>query len=49
MPYKRPDSPYFWISYMDQHGRQRRESTGVTSKTLAKQIEAARRADVFSF
>lgn len=45
--YKRGDSPYFWIKYVDENGVVRRESTGcrtsVTSEVRqARQIVAAR-------
>lgn len=45
MPYRRPNSPYYWISYTDAAGRRVRESTGLTEHAAAKALEQQRRAD----
>lgn len=40
MPYKRDDSPIWWVSYTDASGRRIRRSTGTTDRKEAAALEA---------
>lgn len=44
MPYRRPNSAYYWISYTDATGRRICESAGTTDHAEAKALEHTRRA-----
>lgn len=46
MPYRRKDSPYWWIKYTDASGKTAYESTGTTDRKEAEALEAKRRLDV---
>lgn len=46
MPYRRKDSPYWWIKYTDASGKPTYESTGTTDLEEAKALEAKRRLEV---
>ncbi len=48
MAFKRKDSEFYWISYVNHLGKRVRESTGTTKKAKAEMIERARR-DQFAF
>ena len=39
MPYKRPNSPYWWIQYYDATGQQVRQTSGTTDKAEATALE----------
>lgn len=40
MPYRRKDSPIYWVSYTDQNGERVRRSTETTEKKEAEALEA---------
>ena len=40
MPYKRKDSPIWWVSYANQSGQRVRRSTGTTDRKEADALEA---------
>ena len=40
MPYRRNDSPVWWVSYTDQSGARVRQSTGTTDRKEAEALEA---------
>lgn len=40
MPYKRDDSPVYWVSYIDASGRRVRRSTGTENRKEAVALEA---------
>lgn len=46
MPYRRKDSPYWWIKYTDASGKPAYESTGTTDRKEAEALEAKRRLEV---
>lgn len=46
MPYKRKNSPYYWISYTDENGKRVRESSGHTTRKDAAALEAKKRLAV---
>ena len=46
MPYRRKDSPYWWIKYTDATGKPAYESTGTTDRKEAEALEAKRRLEV---
>jgi len=46
MPYRRKDSPNWWIKYIDASGKPTYESTGTTDLEEAKALEAKRRLEV---
>jgi hypothetical protein len=48
MAFKRKDSEFYWISYVNHLGKRVRESTGTTKKAKADMIERARR-DQYAF
>ena len=48
MAFRRKDSEFYWISYVDHRGKRIRESTGTTKKAKAEMIERARR-DQYAF
>lgn len=39
MPYKRKDSPIWWVSYTDQSGKRVRKATGTTDRKEAEALE----------
>lgn len=45
MPYKRPNSPYYWISWTDASGHKVRRSSGSADKAEATAMEQRLRAD----
>lgn len=47
MPYKRGDSPYWWVSYKTPDGRYVRRSSGTTDKAAATALEQQARADAW--
>ena len=47
MPYKRKDSPVWWINYIDSSGKRIRQSTGTTDKTEAKALEAKAKLEAY--
>lgn len=46
MPYRRKDSPYWWIKYTDASGKATYESTGTDDRKEADALEAKRRLEV---
>jgi len=40
MPYRRKDSPYWWVKYTDASGKGTYRSTGTTSRREAQALEA---------
>jgi hypothetical protein len=40
MPYKRDDSPVWWVSFTDPSGKRIRRSTGTTDRKEAEALEA---------
>lgn len=46
MPYRRKDSPNWWIKYTDASGKPTYESTGTTDRKEAEALEAKRRLEV---
>lgn len=40
MPYRRKDSPVYWVSYIDASGKRVRRPTGATNKKEAEALEA---------
>ena len=40
MPYKRKDSPVWWVSFTDPNGKRTRRSTGTTDRKEAEALEA---------
>lgn len=47
MPYRRKDSPYWWIKYTDASGQTTYESTKTTDNEEAKAFEAKRRLEAY--
>lgn len=47
MPQRRPDSPFWWISYTDHRGKRTRVSSGTADYAEAKALEAQRRAEAW--
>ncbi|MGY6215904.1 tyrosine-type recombinase/integrase [Methylolobus aquaticus] len=47
MPYKRKDSPIWWVSYTDASGRRLRRSTGTTDRKEAAGLEAKWKLEAF--
>ncbi len=47
MPYKRKDSPYWWVSVPDRRGKRIRRSTGTTDRKEAAAIEAKWKAELY--
>lgn len=45
MPYRRPKSPYYWISWTDASGQKIRRSSGTSNKAEATAMEQRLRAD----
>ena len=45
MPYRRKDSPYWWISYRNARGKKTCESSESTSYAEAKALEETRRVE----
>lgn len=46
MPYRRPDSPIWWISFTNASGERTRESSGTQDREEAKALEGRKRAEV---
>lgn len=46
MPYRRKDSPYWWVKYTDASGKATYESTGTDDRKEADAFEAKRRLEV---
>jgi integrase len=38
--YKRPDSPYWWVGYTDEHGQSARQKTDISVNTIGSEAEA---------
>ena len=47
MPYKRGDSPFYWISWTDASGKQLRKSAGTADKAEATALEQKHRAESY--
>lgn len=47
MPYKRDDSPYYWVSFTDASGKRVRQPTGTSDLKEAKAIEAKCKLEAF--
>ncbi|MEO5344103.1 MAG: site-specific integrase [Gammaproteobacteria bacterium SHHR-1] len=48
MPYKRKDSPIWWVSYIDQSGKRVRCSTGTTDRKEAEALEAKWKLEAYN-
>ena len=48
MPYKRGDSPFYWISWTDASGKQLRKSAGTADKAEATALEQKYRAESYA-
>ena len=47
MPYKRKDSPLWWVSFTDPSGKRVRRSTGTTDRKEAAALEAKWKLEAF--
>ena len=47
MPYRRKDSPYWWVKYTDASGKRTYRSTGTTDQREAKALEAKWRLEAY--
>jgi len=47
MPYRRKDSPVWWVSYTDPSGKRVRQSTGTTDRKEAEALEAKWKLEVY--
>lgn len=45
--YQRPDSPFWWLMYVDGSGARVRRSAGTKDRKEAEALLAARRLDAF--
>lgn len=48
MPYRRGDSPHYWISWTDASGKQLRKSSGTADKAEATALEQKHRAESYT-
>jgi hypothetical protein len=47
MPYRRKDSPVWWVSYVDPGGKRVRRSTGTTDRKEAEALDAKWRLEAY--